>query len=164
MKKKMAIFVLVLLTSVAVGHRVRQIRREGVLVVHNAARIHAESGVPHEYVVAKKTTDVLLEPLFVQNGRALVSAGRAHKFAVGDMIHGKDAKITYISPNVDLDTGMFIVRVSGNVSGNVFVRKKYTGFFLPADAVLPDGARMVARDGERMVAAGLRDGDKVIVK
>jgi hypothetical protein len=164
MNKKIIIFISILSLSFIVGYRVRQIRKEGDAVVHNITRIHRDSGAPREYVIAKKTTDVLSEPLFVQNGRALVSAGRIRKFAVGDKIRGKDAQITYISQGIDLDTGMFVVRVSGNISGNVFVQKKHTGFFLPADARLPDGARVIARDNERMVVVGLKDGDRVIVR
>ncbi|MDR3208373.1 MAG: virulence-associated V antigen [Rickettsiales bacterium] len=164
MKKKAAIFLSILLLSVLVGYRIQKLREEGVRHVNNIVRIHKEKGSPHEYVVAEKTTDFLEEPLFVQNGRALVSADRVHMFSTGQKIKDKDANITFVSRDIDLDTGMFIVRVSGNITGNVMALREYTGFFLPVDAVLPAGAKVVAKDNQRMVVAGLKDGERIVIK
>jgi hypothetical protein len=150
--------------SVLVGYRIQQIREEGVKTVHNIVRIHAEKGAPSEYVIAKKAIDYLDEPLYVKNGRALVSAGKIHNFAVGQRIKDSNARITFVSDNIDLNSGMFVVRVSGNITGNVMVQKEYNGFFLPLDAVLPKGANVVAKDFSRMVVSGLNDGEKVIVR
>jgi hypothetical protein len=164
MKKKAIIFFSVLFAAVLVGYRIQKLREEGIRNVNNTVRIHKEKGAPMEYVVAKKTTDFLEEPLFVQNGRALVSTGRIGKFSAGQEIKGVNARIVSVSKNIDLDTGMFMIRVSGNISGNVMVLMKYSGYFLPVDAVLPDGAKIIAKDNDRMVVVGLNDGDKVIVR
>jgi hypothetical protein len=164
MKKKLVIFVCILGAMMAAGYRIQKIRAESDRRVHNMVRIHAEYGAPHDYVIAKTTTDVLLEPLFVQNGRALVSSLRVGRFVVGDKINGKKARITTVSKNIDLDTGMFVVRVSGNISGEVYVEKRHTGFFLPIDAVLPPNARVIARDSDRVVVLGLSEGDKIVVR
>ena len=59
---------------------------------------------------------------------------------------------------------MFIVSVSGNLTGNFFIEETYSGYFLPIDAVLPDGVKIIAKDATRMVVSGLSDGDKVVVK
>ncbi|MDR2268980.1 MAG: hypothetical protein LBD94_02240 [Rickettsiales bacterium] len=164
MKKKIIVFFLILSISVLVGYRIQKIRSEGIRAVHNVVRIHAEHGTPKEYVIAKKTTDFLEEPLFVKNGRALVSSGRIKKFAVGQKIKGADARITYVSKDIDLDTGMFVVKVSGNVVGTMRILSEYTGFFLPIDAELPDGAKVIAKDADRVVVLGLKDGDKIVVR
>jgi hypothetical protein len=164
MKKKAIIFLSILFVSTLAGYRIQKLREEGIRNVNNIVRIHKEKGRPREYAVAKETTDFLEEPLFVQNGRALVSAGRIRMFSVGQKIKDSDSRITYVSQDVDLDTGMFIVGVSGNITGSVMVLRKYTGFFLPIDAVLPNGAKLIAADNERMVASGLSDGDVVTIK
>ena len=96
MKKKVIIFLSVLFLSLLVGYRIQQIREEGVMVVHNIVRIHAQKGVPKEYAVAKKTTDFLEEPLYVKNGRALVSTSRVRKFRAGQKIKDKNSAITRI--------------------------------------------------------------------
>jgi len=164
MKRKAVIFTSILALAVLTGYRIQRIRAEEELRVNNIVRIQAERGAPHDYVVAKKSSGVLLEPLFVQNGRALVTPSRIGRFSVGDKIYGKNAVIAKVSKSIDLDTGMFVIIVSGAITGDVFVEKRYTGFFLPIDAVLPTGARVIAKDAERMVVVGLRDGDRIIVR
>ena len=164
MKKKVIIFLSVLFLSLLVGYRIQQILEEGVMVVHNIVRIHAQKGVPKEYAVAKKTTDFLEEPLYVKNGRALVSTSRVRKFRAGQKIKDKNSAITFVSDDIDLDTGMFVVKVSGNVTGHVRVLSEYTGFFLPIASELPPNARLIAQDAERMVVSGLKDGERIIVR
>ncbi|MDR1072004.1 MAG: virulence-associated V antigen [Rickettsiales bacterium] len=164
MKKKAMIFLSILCASLMVGYRVQRLREEGVRHINNIVRIHKEKGAPHEYAIAERTTDFLEEPLFVQNGRALVSADKIHMFSAGQAVKDKNAKITHVAKSIDLDTGMFIVRVSGNITGKVMIMRRHVGFFLPVDAVLPAGARVVAKDAERMVADGLSEGEKVMIK
>ncbi|MDR2770113.1 MAG: hypothetical protein LBB08_01540 [Rickettsiales bacterium] len=163
MKKKIIIFSSVLGLAVITGYRIQKLRAEGDFVVPNVSRLQG-GGIPREYVAAKKTSDVLREPLAVSSGLALVSASRIGRFAVGDKISGTDARIISVAKTIDLDSGMFLVRVSPEISGDVFVEKKHTGFFLPIDSVLPKGARIVAKDAERIVAAGIKDGDLIQVK
>jgi hypothetical protein len=162
--KKTLIFLSILVLALIVGHRIQSLRDEARRSVNNVVRIQREKGIPREYAVAKKTTDFLEIPLFVQNGRALVGASQVGKFAAGQKIKGSRHVITSVSKNIDLDTGMFVIRVSGNITGNFLVLSRYTGYFLPADAVLPPGAKIIARDAGRIVAVGLRDGDEVVVK
>ena len=160
--KRAIIFVCIVAISAATGYRIQKIRKEGIRTVNNIARIHAEKGVPNEYVTAKKTTEFLYEPIYIQNGRALVSINRVNKFAVGES--AGSAKIVSISKNIDLDTGMFVIRFSEKITGDFMVARQYTGFFLPVDAEIPAHARVIAKDNERMVVTGLVDGDKVVVK
>ena len=162
--KKAIIFSLIVAVSLISGYRVQQIRREGELVVSNVVRIQAERGRPQDLLVAKKTTDFLEEPLFVQNGRALVSAARVHDFAPGQRIKGTNAKISFVSQSIDLDSGMFIIKIAGKASGQVWVLKEYTGYFLPIDAVIPPHAKVIANDNNRVVVSGLQDGEKIEIK
>ena len=162
--KRLVIFLTIVSMSVWVGYRIREIRKEGIRTVHNIVRIHAENGIPQEYITVNKTTDFLYEPIYVENGRALVSLGRINKFKIGQKIKDKNITITYVSNNIDLDTGMFVVRLSHKITGNVFVESQYTGFFLPLDAEVPSHAKIIAKDNERVVVSGLNDGDKVVVR
>ena len=162
--KRIAVFLAVLSLSVIVGRRIQSIRKEGSYTVNNVVRIQAEKGAPRNYVEAVRTTDFLSEPLYVQNGRALVSTGRVGKFRIGQKVRDGTAKIVSVSNDIDLDTGMFVIRFSERVSGDVFVERKYTGFFLPLDAEIPAHAKIIAKDNERMVVIGLREGEKIAVK
>jgi hypothetical protein len=150
--------------SILVGHRIQALRREGASTVSNIARIHAARGVPREYAVAKRTTDFLYEPLHVQNGRALVSIGRVNKFRVGQKVRDKNATITFVARDIDLDTGMFVVRLSEKITGHVFIEHRHTGFFLPLDAEVPKHGKIIAKDTERMVVENLREGENIVVR
>ena len=162
--RKFTIFLAILLTALAFGHRVQSLRREGITAVNNIVRIQEKNGIPHDYITVERKTDVLTEPLYVKNGRAFVSKGRVRKFSVGQKIQGTSAKIVSVSKTLNLDTGMFVITVSPAISGNVMVEKEYTGFFVPLDAEIPDNVKVIAKDSERMVVSGLTDGDKVVVR
>jgi hypothetical protein len=162
--KRIAIFFSILAASLLVGHRVQEIRSEAAREGHTIARIQQKTGAPMEYVVAKKTSGFLEEPIYIENGRALVSAQRVRKFSAGQVIKGTGVSIVSISKNIDLDTGMFVVRASKNITGNFMVLRPHTGFFLPLEAVLPPNAKAIARDNERMVADGIEEGVKVQVR
>lgn len=162
--KRLIIFLAILFVAAVSGYRIQAILKESARTVNNISRIQTERGIPKDYVVLKKTTDYLREPLYIQNGRALVSANRVHRFKVGQKIEGTNAIIKSITSRIDLDTGMFIVSISKKISGRFMVLGKYTGFFVTLDAELPSHARVIARDGERMVITNLKAGDKVSVR
>ena len=146
------------------AYRIERLGADSHLRINNIVRIQAEVGVPHNTIVAEKTTDFLLEPVHVANGRALVSASRIGRFQVGQGVMGQNARITHVSNRIDIDSGMFAVRFSNNISGTFMVMRKYTGFFLPLEAELPDGARVISRDARRQVVSGLVDGQKIIIR
>jgi len=162
--KRFVVLSVIIMTSLAFAYRIRQIRQESNHVVNNIVRIHREMGAPEEYVIAEKTNDFLREPIFIENGRALVSRGRVRLFAAGQRISGTDARITSVSSNLDLHTGMFVVRVSKRLNGQFFAERRFDGFFLPLEAILPDHARVISRDVERQVVAGLREGERVVLR
>ena len=141
------------------------LRGEGSLIVNNIVRLQTErGGAPRREIVAEYSTDFLYEPLYVRNGRALVSTSRIGKFSAGQRVRDSSAEIASVSRGIDLDTGMFVVLFSERISGNVFVERKYSGFFLPLDTKLPPHARVVARDNSRMVVTGLEPGERLTIK
>jgi hypothetical protein len=163
MKKIIALVSIVLAVGVT-GYRINKIRQEGSERINNIVRIHEKNGAPKDHIIVTKTTDVLLEPLYVEKGRALVSKSRINKFSVGQKVKGTSSKIVSVSNNINLDSGMFVIIISPAISGNVMIEKEYTGFFVPLDSDLPNGVKVIAKDANRMVVIGLNDGDKVVVK
>lgn len=162
--KKLIVLALIIAVGMISRYRIEKIESDNVRTVNNIVRIQGEKGIPKYTVVANKTTDFLLEPIYIENGRSLVSIGRINKFRIGDIIHEQNAYITFISQTIDLDSGMFIIKVSKNITGSFLVEKKYTGYFLPVESVLPDSAKIIAKDSNRLVAIGLNDGDKIEVR
>lgn len=173
-KKTITILCAIVLAGV-VGYRIYNLVTENAFVVYNISREYKKHGTPVEAIVAKTENGTLTEPLYVKNGRAYVSANRRSKFAVGNTV-GENGKITSVSNNVDLDTGLYVIRVSG-ASGDVLASRKLTGVFVPNAAVQTDGTvlivdgdiavarpiTIVASDADNSVVRGLNDGDVVIL-
>jgi hypothetical protein len=162
--KKLIIFLTILIIALVTSNRVNELRRDANLEIHNIARIHGENGVPINFVIAERREDYLEFPIYIESGRALVSAARVKRFEVGMTVKNENARITSVSNRIDLDSGMFVVRFSKNITGNFFIQKRHTGFFLPLDSVLPDGAKIIAGDWRQMVVTGIKAGDKIRVR
>ena len=150
--------------AVWTAYRIDRLGADKNLRINNIVRIHTETGIPQSTVVAEQTSEFLLEAVHVTNGRALVSGSRIGRFRVGQGVLGENSRVTMVSNRVDIDSGMYIVRFSGNISGTVMVMRRYTGFFLPLEAELPDGARVIARDAKRQVVLGLTPGQEIVVR
>ncbi len=148
---------------------------ENARSVYNAARVAQTDGVPVVVQQIERTSGVLREPIAVKNNRAYVASGRAHKFGAGQ--HVADGVIVSVSPDIDLDSGMHVVRTRGVADGLQYAEFRATGYFVPVYAVnngvvmVVDGnvarARniVVARqDAENaLISSGLTDGDIVIL-
>jgi len=161
---RLAVIGVIAFFAVWTAYRIERLGADQDLRINNIVRLHAETGVPRNTITVHRTTDFLLEPIHVTNGRALVSASRIRRFEVGQGVRGHNARITSVSRRVDIDTGMFIVRFSANINGTVMVMRQYTGFFLPLEAELPEGVRVIARDARRQVVTGLREGQEIVVR
>jgi len=161
---RIAITLVVMFFAAWTLYRIDRLGADKDLRINNIVRIHAETGIPQRKLVAEKTTDFLLEPVHVSNGRALVSGSRIGQFQVGQGVLGQNSRVTFVSNRIDIDTGMYIVRFSGNISGTVMVMRRYTGFFLPLEAELPPGVRVISRDAKRQVVMGLQDGQEVVIR
>lgn len=148
---------------------------ENARSVYNAARVAETDGVPVVVRQIERTSGVLREPIAVKSNRAYVASGRAHKFGAGQHVAG--GVIISVSPNIDLDSGMHVVRTRGVADGLQYAEFRATGHFVPVYAV-NNGVVMVA-DGDiarvrdvvvarqdadnALISSGLNDGDVVIL-
>ena len=148
---------------------------ENARFVYNASRVAAENGLPVEYVTVHIESGTLYEPLSVKNNHAYVSGERASKMRAGQKI--ENGKITFVSNNIDLNTGMYLVRTSGVSDGLHFAEFTTNGIFVPLYAI-SDNSVFVADNGiatkrnikiarqdseNAYVESGLNSGDVVIL-
>ena len=143
--------------------------------VFNASRNAMVNGVPVETLVAKNKSGVIYEPLTIKNNRAYVTAGRARKLKAGQNVG--NGKITYVSKNIDLDTGMFVIKTKDVENGLQFAEFVADGFFVPLYAIKNNSVFVVEnnvavahdieianQDSENAyIVSGLNDGDVVIL-
>lgn len=148
---------------------------ESRMTVFNPIREIKSSGVIVETLVAQKSEDVINIPIDIKNNRAYVSWGYQNKLRAGQKVGA--GEIVSVSSNLDLDTGMYVVRTRGVVDGLHNVQIKLKGYFLPAYAVRDntvlvfDSGSATVRDikvaGQDLenvcVSNGLADGDVVIL-
>jgi hypothetical protein len=111
----------------------------------------------------------------LKNGRAFVPFELKVKLKKGMRV-GKN-QITSVSDNIDFDTGLYEVRVSGKASGESYARDSMNGIFIPRMAVhggtvwIDSNSVAVSRkvvvaasDMDRvLISSGLSDGDLIIV-
>ena len=112
---------------------------------------------------------------FVKNNRGFVSGARLPYFKSGQKVG--DCRIASVSHNIDLDTGMHVIKTSGCKDGLQYVENKKNGFYVPVSAlrgstvfVVNDGvaqSREIVienRDSENaLIKSGITDGDIVIL-
>ena len=148
---------------------------ENARSVYNAARVAETDGVPVVVQQIERTSGVLREPIAVKSNRAYVASGRAHKFGAGQHVAG--GVIVSVSPDIDLDSGMHVVRTRGVADGLQYAEFRATGHFVPVYAVnngvvmVADGDIARARDvvvarqdaENALISSGLNDGDVVIL-
>lgn len=155
--------------------RFAAVASENARYVFNASRNAIEHGMPIETLVLTNKTGVIHEPLAVQNNRAYVSAERAKKLKPGQKVG--NGKIVFVSKNIDLDTGMFLVKTQGVENGLQFAEFTADGFFIPLYAIknntvfVVENNTAVARNIEithqdsetAYITSGVKDGDIVIL-
>ena len=143
--------------------------------VFNASRNAMANGVPVETLVAENKAGVIYEPLAIKNNRAYVTAERAKKLNVGQTVG--NGKITYVSKNIDLDTGMFVVKTKDVENGLQFAEFTANGFFVPLYAIKNNSVFVIEnnvavarnieianQDSENAyIVSGLNDGDIIIL-
>lgn len=173
-RKIMSIGVVVVLVLWVV-FRFTMIGIENARSVYNASRVAQTDGVPVVVQQIERTAGVLREPIAVKSNRAYVASGRAHKFGAGQHVAG--GVIVSVSPDIDLDSGMHVVRTRGVADGLQYAEFRATGHFVPVYAVnngvvmVADGDIARARDvvvarqdaENALISSGLNDGDVVIL-
>lgn len=156
-------------------YRFAAVASENARYVYNASRVALESGLPIESIVIATERGTLYEPLAVRDNRAYVTADRARMLRAGQRVG--DGKIVSISANLDLNTGMHLVRTSGVSNGLQFAEFTTTGHFVPLYAISgdtvyvvdngvasPRTVKIARQDAENAyIKSGLNDGDIVIL-
>ena len=143
--------------------------------VFNILRNNIENGTPVETLKMAEIDGVLYEPLNVKNNRAYVSGARVNMFKSGQKMG--NCKIISVSKNIDLYTGMHIIKTSNCKNGLQYVEFAERGFYVPVSAVYDNSVYVVngdkahvrdivikARDSQNvLVKSGLHNGDVVIL-
>ena len=154
--------------------RFAMIISENKMDVFNPSRGAAQNGIPVNTIVMQSQSGVLREPITVQNNHAYVSASRLDKLHRGSRVG--NGEIVSISHDIDLNSGMHIVRTRGVSDGLQYAEYKTDGYFVPLYAI-HNGTVMVAEnniatprtvtvihtDAENAMVDGLADGDIVIL-
>ena len=143
--------------------------------VFNIARDVSENGTPILTMTAQNSSGVLHEPITVDKNRAYVTSGRVGLFRAGQKVGS--GKIVSVSQNIDLDTGMYIIKMSNVENGLQYVEYTRNGYFVPVYAVVDENVFVydngkatlrkviVAHSDADMalITQGLHDGDIVIL-
>lgn len=173
-KKRMYIALVLILVG-WVAYRFAVIGAQNRLQVYNPARAAISEGVPVSIMEMHREKGVIREPLTIKNNRAYVSGARAALLQPGMKV--ADGEIVSVSSNIDLDTGMHVVRTRGVADGLQFALFSTNGYFVPVYAV-NNGVVFVLRDGVAhsvpvkvsrqdldmaYITSGLKEGDVVIL-
>jgi hypothetical protein len=157
------------------GYRFYSVSQENNFDVFNIIRDNAQNGVPVNVLQMQKQDGILYEPLTIKNNRAYVSGARINVFKSGQK--ADNCKIISVSKNIDLDTGMHVIKTSNCMDGMHYVEIVQNGFFVPVSALHGNALYVVENDvavlrdimiGGRdaqnaLITNGVQDGDIVIL-
>ena len=175
-KSKNVIYtIIVALVVFAFSYRFYMVSAENNFDVFNIIRNNEKNGVPVYVLEMKKTDGILYEPITIKNNRGFISGARLNLFKSGQKIG--NCKIVSVSRNIDLDTGMHVVKTSGCANGLQYAENKKNGFYVPVSALHGNAVYVVEndiatlreivienRDIENvLVKSGINDGDIVIL-
>lgn len=173
MKKIIYILCALALIGIVV-FRISTISAENSMQVFNTARTAVTDGIPVETIVAQTADGVLQNPIQIKDNRGYVSFARLGKFASGQTVG--DGEIISVSKNIDLDTGMYIVRTRNVADGAYMAKSAMRGIYIPLYAiknntvmVADNGAaalreiKIINADNENAVVSGINDGDVIIL-
>lgn len=154
--------------------RFAAIGAENARAVFNPARNALDVGAPVYAMEMQQSAGVLREPLEINNNRALISGTRVGKLAPGQRVG--NGQIVSVSNDIDLNTGMFVVRTRGASDGLQYAEFQADGYFVPLYAIndntvmvnengiaTPRNITIVRQDAELAMVDGLNDGDVVIL-
>lgn len=143
--------------------------------VFNMSRDMAENGSPVTVVTVNNASGVLHEPITVENNRAYVTGSRVGLFRAGQKVG--DGKIVSVSQNINLDTGMYVIKTSGVADGLQYVEYTRNGYFVPVYTVVGNDVFVYENGFAKLrhvivahsdadvalITQGLHDGDMVIL-
>ncbi len=156
-------------------YRFCAVSKENNFEVFNIVRNNTQNGVPVHVIEMQKTDGTLLEPLTIKNNRGYVSGARLAYFKPRQKIG--DCHIVSVSRNIDLDTGMHVIKTSGCKDGLQYAENIKNGFYVPVSALHGNTVYVVQgdvaqsrevtienRDNENvLIASGINTGDMVIL-
>ena len=175
-KSKNIIYLILGIFAVSLfGYRFVAVAMEHNIDVFNIIRNNLKNGTPVETMTMEYTNGILYEPLTVKNNRAYVSGARVDMFYSGQSLG--DCKIVSVSHNIDLDTGMHIIKTSKCDDGLKYAENKKMGFYVPVSAVRGDTVYVVDNDTARarkieianrdmqnvLIKSGVQEGDVIVL-
>lgn len=175
-KSKNVIYTVVITAIIAVfGYRFYSVAMENNFNVFNITRNNETIGTPVKVLEMQPTDGILYEPLTVKNNTAFVSGARVNIFKPGQSAN--KCKIVSVSNNIDLDSGMYIIKTSNCSDGLQYIAHKHKGFYIPISAItgntvyIADGdvARAINIEIENrdmqnaLIKSGIKSGDIVIL-
>lgn len=175
-KSKAVIYTIIIGLVICVfGYRFYMVSKENSFEVFNIIRHNAQNGLPVRVLEMRKTDGVLYEPITIKNNRGFVPGSRLVYFKSSQKIG--NCKIVSVSHNIDLDTGMHIIKTSGCKDGLQYVENKKNGFYVPVSALHGNSVYVVQnglaqsqevvienRDLENaLIKSGINTGDMVIL-
>ncbi len=146
------------------GYRFYAVANEGNTNVFNIVRNDAEHGTPITVLEMRQIDGVLYEPITIKNNRGYVTGARVDLFYNGQ--NADDCKIISVSKNIDLDTGMYVIKTSKCSDGLKNAENKKRGFYIPTSAV-HGNTLYVAEHGvarARDIKIGGRDMQNVLIE
>ena len=148
---------------------------ESRMVVFNPVREMTQNGIVVDTITVHQKTGVIKTPLSVENNRAYVSEAHRRMLKVGQKI--EDGTIVSVAGQLDLDTGMYIVKTKDVQNGVRYAESECSGYFVPTYAI-NDGVIMraesnasvavpvtiIASDADNSCVSGdVKDGDQIIL-
>lgn len=157
------------------GFRIFVLITEHKQQVFNISRDIQNNGTPVWVMKVENKSDVLREPITVKNNRALVASGRVGLFRAGEKVGS--GEIVSVSSSIDIDSGMYVVKMKGVDDGLQYVEYRRNGYFIPVYAIVKDGVYVVENGYAKyreviiarqdadfaLITQGLDDGDIVIL-
>ena len=158
-----------------VGFRVYALILQNNQQVFNIARDISENGTPVLTMTAQNSSGVLHEPITVEKNKAYVTSSRVGLFRPGQKVG--NGKIASVSQNINLDTGMYVIKTSGTEDGLQYVEYTRNGYFVPIHAIVDENVfvydngvatlrKVIVAHSDADVALitqGLHDGDIIIL-
>lgn len=172
-KKRIYFFILGLIIF-SFLYRFYMVFYERHMKIFNIDRNNKKNGVPVEVLQIKKEQKVLYKPLAIQNNKAYVSKAQIENYKVGQSVG--NCRIISVSHNIDLNTGMYVIRTKGCKNGLNKLEINEFGYFVPIYAIDSDFVFLVQentakrqkifikdRDKDNALVVGLNDGDMIIL-
>ena len=173
--KKIIYIIITIIIAFLFIHRFYVFFQEKNFDVFNIVRNNLENGTPVKILRMEEINGVLYEPLTIKNNTAYISGARVNVFRAGQK-SGK-CKIVSVSKNIDLDTGMHVIKTQNCQNGLQYIEKEKIGLYIPMSAISGNVVYVVNngvaekrqieisdQDAQNaLIKSGINQGDEVIL-